>query len=406
MNKILLMMYNMLLLLIPTALNFHGITYAKIVLCYSIFVFLYLILTKKINKTIFRNKTFKYLSIGYLTFFVVVVVTFVINTIITRKFMIHNFFEVLRVLEYYFVLTNYFVLLTKETFRTFHISLIGLIIFNVILSFFQFHNVFGLNEQYIEKIAPTQYRALVNGYLWPRTVGLAGNPNVFGFLMTLLSLYFLYFILKDQRKWYHYVMYLLTVVCVFQSSSRTSYVALIMSNFCLIVLYFFKLTKQDILKTALVSLILMIVHFSLLFISPDSYTWRMKTLINFGNQKSYQDRLEKNKENMEKYAMSFNLDSNQMEEKQKEFFDNEWLMILFKYSIIGVIAYVIMLILPLKTIKENKTFTYSIYVSLVVATFIYMLMAASFHSYLLFNITMLLTAVSLNIKCLQEESIE
>lgn len=403
MNKILLMMYNMLLLLIPTALNFHGITYAKIVLCYSTFVFLYLILTKKINKTIFRNKTFKYLSIGYLAFFVVVSITFVINTIVIRKFMIHNFFEVLRVLEYYFVLTNYFVLLTKETFRTFHISLIGLIIFNVILSFFQFHNVFGLNEQYIEKIAPTQYRALVNGYLWPRTVGLAGNPNVFGFLMTLLSLYFLYFILKDQRKWYHYVMYLLTVVCVFQSSSRTSYVALIMSNFCLIVLSFFKLTKQDILKTALVSLILMIVHFSLLFILPDSYTWRMKTLINFGNQKSYQDRLEKNRSNIEKYA---NYDLNQMIGKQGEFFDNEWLMILFKYSIIGLIAYGSMMLLPLKTIKENKTFVYPIYISLIMANFTYMLMAASFHSYLLFNITMLLTAVSLNIKCLQEERIE
>ncbi len=403
MNKILLMMYNMLLLLIPTTLNFHGITYAKIVLCYSVFVFLYLILAKKINKTIFHNKTFQYLSIGYFVFFIVVAVTFVMNTIITRKFRIHNFLEVLRVIEYYFVLTNYFMLLTKETFRTFHISLIVLIIFNVIVSFFQFHNIFGLNEQYIEKIAPTQYRTLVNGYPSPRTVGVAGNPNVFGFLMVLLSLYFLYFVLKDYKKWYYYVMYLLTVVCVFQSSSRTSYVALIMSNFCLVVLHFFKLNKQDILKTASVSLILMIVHFSLLFILPDSYTWRMKTLINFGNQKSYQDRLEKNRSNIEKYA---NYDLNQMIGKQGEFFDNEWLMILFKYSIIGLIAYGSMMLLPLKTIKENKTFVYPIYISLIMANFTYMLMAASFHSYLLFNITMLLTAVSLNIKCLQEERIE
>ncbi len=403
MNKILLMIYNMLLLLIPTTLNFHGITYAKIVLCYSVFVFLYLILAKKINKTIFHNKTFQYLSIGYFVFFIVVAVTFVMNTIITRKFRIHNFLEVLRVIEYYFVLTNYFMLLTKETFRTFHISLIVLIIFNVIVSFFQFHNIFGLNEQYIEKIAPTQYRTLVNGYPSPRTVGVAGNPNVFGFLMVLLSLYFLYFVLKDYKKWYYYVMYLLTVVCVFQSSSRTSYVALIMSNFCLVVLHFFKLNKQDILKTASVSLILMIVHFSLLFILPDSYTWRMKTLINFGNQKSYQDRLEKNRSNIEKYA---NYDLNQMIGKQGEFFDNEWLMILFKYSIIGLIAYGSMMLLPLKTIKENKTFVYPIYISLIMANFTYMLMAASFHSYLLFNITMLLTAVSLNIKCLQEERIE
>lgn len=393
----------MLLLLIPTTLNFHGITYAKIVLCYSVFVFLYLILAKKINKTIFHNKTFQYLSIGYFVFFIVVAVTFVMNTIITRKFRIHNFLEVLRVIEYYFVLTNYFMLLTKETFRTFHISLIVLIIFNVIVSFFQFHNIFGLNEQYIEKIAPTQYRTLVNGYPSPRTVGVAGNPNVFGFLMVLLSLYFLYFVLKDYKKWYYYVMYLLTVVCVFQSSSRTSYVALIMSNFCLVVLHFFKLNKQDILKTASVSLILMIVHFSLLFILPDSYTWRMKTLINFGNQKSYQDRLEKNRSNIEKYA---NYDLNQMIGKQGEFFDNEWLMILFKYSIIGLIAYGSMMLLPLKTIKENKTFVYPIYISLIMANFTYMLMAASFHSYLLFNITMLLTAVSLNIKCLQEERIE
>ena len=403
MDKILLITYNILLLLLPVTLNFYGVTYSKIIFGYSIFVFLYLKVTKRISKNIFNNKTFKYLSMGFFAFFVVIVLSFLVNKFINANFGISRVFEVMRILEYYLVLMNYFILLKKETFRGFKISLLIIVFLNIILSFFQYYNLFGLNELYIKKIAPTQYMTLVNEYPWPRSVGLTGNPNVLGFLMTLLSVYFLYFILQEPKKWYNYIPYFLIVIVLYQSSSRTSYITLVMSNACLAGLYFLKFNKKDIIKTILISLSLVIIHISLLFILPDSYTWRIKTLLDFRNQNSYENRMKKNRENLLKYMLE---DEEIVEDEDSNIFDNEWIMMLFRYSIVGIIVFITMMIIPIKTIKENKEFSYSIYISLVIATFVYMLVAASFHSYLLFNITMVFTAISLkinqNVICLPE----
>lgn len=446
-EKIFLLLYNVFVLLIPYSLNFMGLTYSKILFLYSILVTIYLIIKKKINKEIFKNTTLKYLTIGYLVFLTIVSISVIINTIIDKKIVFSNILEIFRVIEYYLTIINYYIL-SKNNKKIFKISFIIIFIFNIILAFFQFHNLFGLNELYVKFIAPTQYETLVNGYAYPRVVGFAGNPNVFGFFITLASIYILYLLLKNPKKWYYYLLYILLVISVFLSASRTSYIVLIIGSGLLILLNYFKLNKKDICKTLLIGIIFVAFQFVLLFILPTSYTWRIKQLIDLDSVTSWQNRLENNQnfiENIKDKAPDNNFPDNQtntdkdnesnknttipeenilpkeeeknttttkkssnklytyiigngpdkLKEKHEGYFDNEWFMIIFNYGFIGLITYIFMLIFPLFSIKKNKNFNYVLYTSLVFSTFIYMIAAASYNCYLLFNLFCILVAITI-----------
>lgn len=451
-NKILIIIYNILVLLLPISLSFKGITYSKLIFLYSILVFIYLILKKKMNiKQILENKTLKYLTIGFLLFEILVIISVVINTIIDKKIIFSNFFEILRIVEYYLIILNYYVLLEKkENKNIFSKSLIILLLANVLLAFFQFHNLFNLNSLYVKIIAPTQYETLVNGYKWPRVVGLVGNPNVFGFLMSLSSCYVLNLLLKNKKKWYYYLVYILLVISLFLTSSRTAYITLITSGLSLIFFQNFRFSWKNVRKTLITISIFLVFHVLILFTLPNSYTWRIKTIFDFNNQNSWQNRVENNKDFLEslkdnssnkevdnkktniiKKEESDNLINNdttkkedntliensdkqdkvkktriytyiigvgpdKLKEKHEGYFDNEWFMIFFHYGILGILIFLFMFVFPLFSIKKNKKFNYPFYISLILMNFIYMIAAASFHSYLLFGFVCILIAYLLN----------
>ena len=432
-DKILLVIYNILFLLVPVDLNIFGVSYSKLLFAYSLVIFLYLKFYKKgnVKKLFSSNKTFKFISIGFFVFFLSVITSIIINSIIDKNINISNFYEILRVVLYYLIFFNFYNLLNKKNLKTFNISMIVLIFFNVILAFFQFHNIFGLNELYVKYIASTQYETLINGYKWPRAVALAGNPNVLGFLLTLFSIYILFVISKNYKKFYYYIIYLLILISVFLSASRTSYIALVFSNVVYIFLLFFKFKKKDIFKTFSICTLFLILHVLILFLLPNSYTWRIKTIINFQNESSWQKREDMNQEfieniknsqtdnnnnnnnndndddsnlenNIEDYTkknnvITFIIGNGPDKDKNKHegYFDNEWFKIFFNYGFLGILSYLFMMILPIFTIKKNRNFNYSLYVAIIIANFIYMLTSASYHSYLLFGITMILFSLSL-----------
>ena len=441
-KKILLILYTILILMIPYDLNYYGITYPKVLLVYSTIVTIYLILSKNINLNLFKNKTLKYITIGFGIFLLIVAISVVTNTIIDKKIIISNFFETFRVLQYYLIILNYYVLL-KDNTKKFKISFIIILIFNILLSFFQFHNLFGLNELYVKYIASTQYETLVNGYKFPRAVGLAGNPNVLGFLFSLSAIYIMDLILKEPKKWYYYSLYLFLVIGIFLTASRTSYVSLILGSGLVIILRFFKLNKKSIFKLLEVGTIYILLQVLLLLVLPNSYTWRIKELVNLDNVTSWQKRVESNKdfveslydedninndsldknnevvdnnnkfdENNNFVDTDINIENNKsssnkiytfiigsgpdkLKQKNKGHFDNEWFKLFFNYGVLGVVSFIFMLIFPLFSLKINKKFNYVLYGGLLLSNFVYMIAAASYHCYLLFNLLCILFAISI-----------
>lgn len=74
----------------------------------------------------------------------------------------------------------------------------------VLISVQQYFNIFELNRLYVEFVAPTQYETLVGGYLWPRPVGMVGNPNELSFIFGILALSAMWMLFKHgshRRVW-------------------------------------------------------------------------------------------------------------------------------------------------------------------------------------------------------------
>ncbi len=424
MNNLIIVLYNLLILLLPYNLNYLGLSYSKILFLFSIIIYIYLILKKRINKDIFKNKVFKYISIGFFILFVTISFSTCINAIFDKKIILSNFFEILRVIEYYTILTNYYILLSdKKSFKYFNISFICILLFNFIIAFLQFHNIFGLNELYVKFIAPTQFDTLVNGYKYPRAVALIGNPNEFGMYMSFGAIYMLYLNIKSN-KYLYLILYLMFTFGVYLASSRTSYLSLILGSGMLIIFHYFKFTKVGILNTFKYGFLILLLQIILFFSLPDIYSWRIKTILNINNQVSWQERLDKNKdffdslndsddneaiiddteENIssqkEIKELTFLIGNgpDKLKEKHFDFFDNEWLKIFFNYGILGILAYISLFILPIVSIIKKSSFDYGLYGSLVLSSFIYMITLAIYNNSLLFSILCILIAISFNAK--------
>ena len=57
---------------------------------------------------LFKDKTFKWLTIGFLIFSFVVIVSNCISFIDMKQIVLSDIFEVLRILQYYLIILNYF----------------------------------------------------------------------------------------------------------------------------------------------------------------------------------------------------------------------------------------------------------------------------------------------------------
>jgi hypothetical protein len=87
----------------------------------------------------------------------------------------------------------------------------------------QYFDVFELNASYVKFVAPTQYETLVDGYPWPRPVGMVGNPNEVGFLLGLLGLSSIWLFLMEKRRSYGWgVAGLLYLALMLSTMSRSS----------------------------------------------------------------------------------------------------------------------------------------------------------------------------------------
>jgi hypothetical protein len=105
---------------------------------------------------------------------------------------LQDLFFVIRILKYIgaVCLAISFVMLVGKDRALFFFFKTSLILgfMAVLIALQQYFDLGGLNSKYTHVIAPTQFETLVNGYRYPRPVGMVGNPNEFGYLLVLCGL--------------------------------------------------------------------------------------------------------------------------------------------------------------------------------------------------------------------------
>ena len=154
-NKLLVILYTILICLLPLNIKTGFISYSKILLSFSFLVFMIIFLTdKKGLKNLFSNNIIKVLVLTTLSFAFIVLISVIFNSIIDEEWIWSNFFEFLRVIEYALILINFYYLFSvdKKNIYYFTNTLLFSLLITSVIGIFQFFNIFNLNEKYIRFI--------------------------------------------------------------------------------------------------------------------------------------------------------------------------------------------------------------------------------------------------------------
>ena len=444
-NKLLVILYTILICLLPLNIKTGFISYSKILLSFSFLVFMIIFLTdKKGLKNLFSNNIIKVLVLTTLSFAFIVLISVIFNSIIDEEWIWSNFFEFLRVIEYVLILINFYYLLSvdKKNINYFTNTLLFSLLITSVIGIFQFFNIFNLNEKYIRFIAPTQYVTLVNNYPFPRIVGLSGNPNVLGLFIALAIIYLWHFIITNNFRWYYIPIILLLNVINFMTLSRSSYVCMIVGEVLLVLFTMFRLKWPAIKNTLMFLAIVIFTNLLFLVALPERLTWRVLELVDIKGISSWQNRIDISKDVLDYFNDStlsepINTNNNihndgevnegimddenvtinkhksitldvvykllgngpdKLHKKYYGIFDNEWLMLLFRYGYIGVAFYVAMIISPLICYRNVNRKNIALYLTVAIIIFIYMIPAAIYHCNMLFAFVCILMAYSLQVE--------
>ena len=276
-----------------------------------------------------------------------------------------------------------------------YILWLGVLVFLLALS--QYVNVLGLNEIYVQHVAPTQYDTLVGNYGFPRPVAMIGNPNELGFLFVIFSLLSLILLVdknKNGRKIKPSIFFAIYFFGVLITLSRGSIAALVAGLLALFGWMF--LHSKIIVKTKItVALICLIVLGFLILNHPlvyEKFTWRFMAFLSLAEDVSFSTRLVNWQENIDIIKQHPILGVGPLRRAAFEnAADNEWLLLWRSYGLIGVSLFIGLMTTNLffKCAKEVKVFS----IVIAVSVFVYMIPTAAFHSLVLFPFLLVLLAI-------------
>jgi O-antigen ligase len=271
---------------------------------------------------------------------------------------------------------------------------LGLLVF--LLSLSQYFNILGMNEVYVQSIAPTQYESLINSYPFPRPVAMIGNPNELGFLFVILSLVCLILLLDECQKGKKLRVFLFFVIfnCgVMLTLSRGSLAALL-AGFLIIYGWMF-LNSRSVVKIKIIVAIFCVIGFGFLVLNHpliyEKITWRFMAFLSLSEDASFTTRLYNWNQNIDIIKEHPILGVGPLRGVGFIPADNEWLLLWRSYGLIGIFIFIGLMMSNLfyKCVKEVRAFSIAISFSV----FIYMIPVAAFHSLVLFPFLLVWLAI-------------
>ncbi|MCY7296204.1 O-antigen ligase family protein [Alteromonas sp. a30] len=247
----------------------------------------------------------------------------------------------------------------------------------------QYFDILSLNRYYVPIIAPTQFNTLMPGYSSPRVVGIIGNPNAQGLVMAFTLITLTYLILEKRIK-YGSVLFVVLFSALIMTLSRSAFIVWGCGTVCLILLFRggWKLT---IYKYVLLASVIAIIGVMFVFLRDNKVIYnlilfRFELLANGLEEGSFSARFNQWMLNIRYFLESPIFGVGPLPRAGIfHFADNEWLVLLRSYGLVGTGWLVMTLTLPLllfrpahKWGKNLKSFNLSI----LLCAFMYMVPAA------------------------------
>lgn len=385
------------------SIDMRGLPSIRIEHILLVFSFLYL-LSKGILKQKLDLKIFIFPIL--LIFFAFMNILSIVNGDLNGyNIVLNDIFELYKILVYVlmFVVVANLIVNNDEKIKALK-SLNFCIMISNIVAITQYFNILNLNVRYIKYIAPTQQRALMPGYKFPRSVGLSNNPNVYAYIVVIgLILSIGLFLYSKDKK---YIVSVATnFIALLMTRSRTGFIMFIVSFSVFIIFYIVqyiikgKISIKDKFKWIVrIGILLLIALFVFIFILPDSLTWRLKGILDLSSTGSWQARLANWDEYLQYFFKNPFLGTGPVKsiEYQNQP-DNEWLLLLKRYGIIGSIYFMLIFFIPiiLNWKRLKRSLAGKIFISIAVGSLIYMIPAIVYHSFQLMSVLMILAALAL-----------
>ena len=255
-----------------------------------------------------------------------------------------DFWEFGKLLEYFliFALVANLVISPNEIRHYYKFALI-IFFCSALVGFSQYLNLGNINKIVSPYYAPTQIQGLVSQ---GRITGTTGNPNEFGALMVLASsLAFsgILFFKKKTIRLFSLICFAVFVFSIVLTLSRSAIIALIIA-ICFLTLFKYPLIvgiKRGIKKLSIVTPIIMVTILIIIKIAPEKFFFRISQLGNIWNATSWQARIVNWKVNYALWELSplFGWGPGKM--TMTTIVDNEWLLLLRRYGLIGVIIFIL-----------------------------------------------------------------
>lgn len=358
-----------------------------------------------IGKTIYIYKS-SFVKM-YLLFSVFLVFSITVGSLKGVKSIFNDYFEIYKIIIYsgIFLIVSSVIKYDENKIKVLE-YMNKCIFISAIIGITQYFNILGLNAKYVPLIAPTQYKSLVDNYLYPRIVGMMPNPNEYAVVAgigILISLFLLYHTKKKKN----YLFILVNFTALIMTLSRGGFLFALVS----VIIYIF-LYRKDIrsnstklytvkerrkkVNTILLAIIsIVIVTYSIWNFLPEEYIWRLKSGYNFQNDASWQIRLYNWRENIALFQSSPLFGIGPAKSISYEYVaDNEWLLLLREYGVIGTFYLISSFVLPFILRKKNKDKNILfLYLAILAGSVLYMIPTAIYSSFRLMPLVMIIAGL-------------
>jgi O-Antigen ligase len=270
----------------------------------------------------------------------------------------------------------------------------------------QYFDLFGLNKFYVMSLS--DHATTLIDYAYPRAIGLAGNPNDFGFMTAVSTLiaYTLVLYKKEEKTLFIFLFFVnfsSALMSVSRGALSSLLIGLVLITFVYIINPSIKTKHSNRQLVITVGLFCLLSFF--LFANEtmqEQMLWRFFAMQDLSDDVSFQEREVFWKGNISLFQTSPFLGVGPLRRAAtvEQIADNEWLLLLRCYGIIGTFFWVLALVIPqLVNLKTNQTSitTRSFNVTtfaILVGTFLFMIPAAVYHSLLLMPVVLIATSIT------------
>lgn len=298
---------------------------------------------------------------------------------------VNDFFEIYKVIVFLSIYIVAHINIKNDNDRDFVLKCTQIfIVISVLISVQQYYNLFGLNEKYVQLIAPTQYITLVNGYPYPRVIGLTSNPNIYALFPAIGSFISLLLFFKSKKK--INIFYLgIFVLGELMTLSRSGFIFMIFGLLYIYISYNFDLLKEhgskERFKNILKFILIFVISFMIINLFFKDLTWRLLEGLNIFKSRSFQARFIRWKEHLNIVASSpiFGIGPGKGIKFVYRYSDNEFILLLRRYGIVGLFYLIASFTIPF------RYYLNSIYKELgkaiLIGSFFYMIPSAIYHSF-------------------------